>query len=343
MDRISPPAILNTLDIAVTIHHPETGAILGVNTTKEQLYGYSENELLDMTVGDYSSDESKYTHEQATELIRAAANGTPQSFEWHVKRPSGELFWAHVQLHACSLDGRECVVATSQDISTIKDKERRLRLFYRIFRHNLRNDMNVILGYSEQLEQAIEDDDLEMQIQTVNNTAKKVASLSDSVSEIEQITNRTLADRSPTRVRTVIEDIASEFRETHPDVTLATDGTDDLWVNADENLCVALRQILGNAVEHNDQKQPTLLITLSEIEEREQAQIKIADDGPGMPDIESQIFENEDELTSVSHSPGLGLWIIKFCAESLGGYVRVGDNEPRGCIIKLSLPLLSEY
>ena len=290
MHKISPPEILDTLDIAVTIHHPETGDILGVNNAKEQLYGYSEDELLDMTVGDYSADESKYTHEQATQLIRAAADGTPQSFEWHVKRPNGELFWAYVQLHACSIDGRICVVATSYDISTIKEKERRLRLFYRIFRHNLRNDMNVIMGYSEQLEQAIEDDDLEMQIRTVNNTAKKVASVSESVTEIEKITNRTLADRSPTSVMTVVEDIASEFRETHPNLTLAINGAEDLWVNADDNLRVALRRIFDNAVKHNDNNQPTLLVTVYEIEEREQAQIEIADDGPGIPDIESQIF-----------------------------------------------------
>ncbi|MEA1930653.1 MAG: PAS domain S-box protein, partial [Euryarchaeota archaeon] len=236
MDKISPPTILNTLDIAVTIHHPKTGAILGVNTAKERLYGYSEDEFLDMTVGDYSADDAKFTHEQATQLINAAASGTPQSFEWHVKRPNGKLFWAHVQLHACSIDGRECVVATSQEITTFKEKERRLRLFYRIFRHNLRNDMNIILGYSEQLEQAIEDDDLEMQIQTINNTAKKVASLSDSVTEIEQITNRTLADRSPTKVMTVIEDVASEFRESHPQITVTTSGAEDVWVNADDNL-----------------------------------------------------------------------------------------------------------
>jgi PAS domain S-box-containing protein len=343
MDSILPPAILDTLDVAVTIHHPETGAILGVNTAKEELYGYSEDELLDMTVGDYSANESKYTHEQATQLINAAANGTPQSFEWHVKKPSGELFWAHVKLHACTIDGRECVVALSQDISTIKEKERRLRLFYRIFRHNLRNDMNVILGYAEQLEQAIEDDDLKMQIQTVNNTAKKVATLSDSVTEIDQITNRTLADRSPTKVMAIVEDVASELGKTYPHITLAIDGTEDVWVNVDDNLRVALRQILKNAVEHSDQQQPTLLITIAEIEEREQAQIKIADDGPGMPEIESQIFESEDELTSVSHSSGIGLWIIKFCAESLGGYVRVEDNEPRGSVIKFTLPLLSEY
>ncbi len=340
--NISPPPILDTLDIAVTIHHPETGAILGVNTAKEQLYGYSEDELLDMTVGDYSADESRFTQEQATQLITAAASGTPQSFEWHVKRPSGKLFWAHVQLHACSIDRTECVIATSQDISTIKDKERRLRLFYRIFRHNLRNDMNIILGYSEQLEQAIQDDDLEMQIQTVNDTAKKVASLSDSVTEIGQITNRTLADRSPTRVMAVIEDVVSEIRESLPHMTLAIDGTEDVWVNADDNLRVALRQILENAVEHTDNEQPTLLITVDEIKAREQVQINIADDGPGIPEIESQIFENEGELTNVSHSSGLGLWIIKFCAESLGGYVRVVDNEPKGSIVKFTLPLLAK-
>jgi len=140
----------------------------------------------------------------------------------------------------------------------------------------------------------------------------------------------------------VIEDVVAEIRESQPHMTLAIDGAEDVWVNTDNNLRVALRQILENAVKHTDNRQPTLLLTVGRIESREQVQIKIADDGPGIPKIESQIFENEGELTNVSHSSGLGLWIIKFCAESLGGYVRVEDNDPKGSVVKFILPLLAK-
>jgi PAS domain S-box-containing protein len=341
-DRLRPPEILDILEIAVTIHHPETGAILGVNKTKEDLYGYSEDELMTMTIGDYSADDSKFTHKRGKQLIDAAADGTPQAFEWHVKRPNGELFWAHVQLRGCVIDGTHCVVATSQDISSIKEKERRLKLFYRIFRHNLRNDMNIILGYSERLAQAIEDSDLETQIQTVNDTAEKVASLSDSVKEIEQITNTTLADRSPTQVRSVVDNISALVKREYPAVTIAVEAPDDLWVNTDDNLQVALRQIVENAVEHNDRDRPTVLVTVTPATTGDKVSIEVADDGPGIPDIESIIFESEDKITSVSHNSGLGLWIIKFCAESLGGSVDVDTNEPRGSVVTLTLPLLSE-
>jgi len=45
-----------------------------------------------------------------------------------------------------------------------------------------------------------------------------------------------------------------------------------VWVNANDNLRVAPRQILETAIKHNDHKEPTVLITISEIEERKQAQ-----------------------------------------------------------------------
>lgn len=338
---ISVPEILDTLDIAVTLHHPETGAILGVNETKEELYGYSADELQEMTVEDYSADESRFSQERALQLINAAAEGTPQQFEWHVKRPDGELFWAHVQLRSCIIDTTKCVAATSQDISDIKDKDRRLRLFYRVFRHNLRNDMNIILGYSQQLSQAIEDADLEAQIDAVNKTAQKVASLSDSVKEIEDITNRSIADRSPTEVMSVVNQVTAAIQNTYPRAMITVQGSSDLYVNTNDNLYVALNHILENAVVHCDRDQPLVFVTVNVLQDSEQVNIEIADNGPGIPEIESIIFDNEDRISTIDHNSGLGLWIIKFCAESLDADIQIRENDPRGTVFEFILPKVS--
>ena len=105
------PGILNSLGIGVNVHDPETGRILGTNEVLEEMYGYTSDELREMDIGAYSADGSRYTTERAQRLIRAAADGQPQSFEWHIKRSNGEMFWAHIQLRADQIDDTECVIS----------------------------------------------------------------------------------------------------------------------------------------------------------------------------------------------------------------------------------------
>jgi len=120
-------AVFDDLKIGITVHDPETGAIVSVNSQLESLYGYSEAELQTMTVGDYSATDEGYTTERARESIRAAAAGELQSFEWLIERVDGERIWTDVRLALTTLDGREYVVAEIRDITARKQHQRALR------------------------------------------------------------------------------------------------------------------------------------------------------------------------------------------------------------------------
>ncbi len=120
--------VFDDLEIGITIHDPETGAIVGVNSRLEALYGYPEAELQTMTVGDYSATDRGYTSERARELIRAAADGEPQSFEWLIERVDGEQVWTSVRLALTALDGESYVVAEIRDITERKQREQELQI-----------------------------------------------------------------------------------------------------------------------------------------------------------------------------------------------------------------------
>lgn len=120
------PPVFDGLGVGITVHDPETGAIVAVNERLTELYGYDAAELRSMTVGDYTAPESPYSQAEATERIEAAANGERQSFDWHVERADGELLWVSVTLVRADLDGESVVVAEIRDISERKRRERRL-------------------------------------------------------------------------------------------------------------------------------------------------------------------------------------------------------------------------
>ncbi|MFW6321416.1 MAG: PAS domain S-box protein, partial [Halohasta sp.] len=116
-------AVFDDLEVGITLHDPETGEIVGVNSRLEELYGYSEAELRELTIADYSAVDAGFTQERAERLIRAAAEGEPQSFEWQIERPDGERRWVRVRLALTELDGEAHVIAEIQDISDRKQRE----------------------------------------------------------------------------------------------------------------------------------------------------------------------------------------------------------------------------
>ncbi len=61
--------IFNATNEAIFIHDSGSGAILDVNRTMLEMYGYSHEEALDLNVDDVSSRESPYTGEEAQEFI----------------------------------------------------------------------------------------------------------------------------------------------------------------------------------------------------------------------------------------------------------------------------------
>jgi len=336
--RPTLPAVFDDLDVGITLHDPETGAVLDVNEPLERLYGYSVDELRVMTVEDYTAPSTQFTQERAVEKIRAAAEGDPQVFEWHIKRSSGDLRWVRVHLSRTILDGEACVCAEIRDITGYREHERRLRLLSRIVRHNLRNEMTVLMGYAERIERAVETETLKEEIETVLNIAADVGALSESVRQVEEIVNPDTIQRTPTNLAAVVERRVEAARRDYPAADLTIEETTDTWTVADNGIDYAVEHAIENAVEHNDRATPTVTVTVESDPETDRNLIRIADNGPPIPEMERAVLDEEVETSSTYHGSGVGLWVMKWCVDSLGGELTFGENGPRGNVVTLCFP-----
>ncbi|WP_253737386.1 PAS domain-containing sensor histidine kinase [Halohasta salina] len=118
--------VFDDLEIGITLHDPETGAIVGVNSRLESLYGYTEAEIRELSVGDYSATDEGYTQADAEARIAAAAAGEPQAFEWVIERADGQRVPVRVRLARTELDGEAYVIAEIRDISDRKQRQQTL-------------------------------------------------------------------------------------------------------------------------------------------------------------------------------------------------------------------------
>jgi len=99
---------------------------------------------------------------------------------------------------------------------------------------------------------------------------------------------------------------------------------------------MALEQLLENAAAYNDADEPRVRLGVEADDGR--VTIRVADNGPGIPEEERSVVTGQEE-TPLSHSSGLGLWLVSWVAEASGGELRFEENEPRGSIVAFDLPL----
>ncbi|ALG82764.1 PAS domain-containing sensor histidine kinase [Halanaeroarchaeum sulfurireducens] len=216
----------------------------------------------------------------------------------------------------------------------LQESLQQLKVIDRVLRHNFHNAMNVILGYAENIQEtssgaAAEDaatiiEEGEQLITTVD----KQREITDLLSEPEPSETIDLGE--------VIDARVAATREQYPEAQITVESSDDRLVRATKSIDRALTELLTNAVVHSDQAEPVIEVT---VEDRDDTvAVRIADDGPGIPDMERKIVTGEAEIEPLYHSSGMGLWLVKLIVQKSGGSLAFEENEPRGSIVSIRLP-----
>ncbi|TVS10434.1 MAG: EAL domain-containing protein [Wenzhouxiangella sp.] len=110
--------------LAIMVHDVETGEVLDGNRASWETYGLDSLEALQQR--DLWAD-PPYSRSEALALIRRAAAGQVQRFEWCSINAQGQPFWELVTLMPVVLKGRLRVFSTATEITELRDAEQRLR------------------------------------------------------------------------------------------------------------------------------------------------------------------------------------------------------------------------
>ncbi|OYR56516.1 PAS domain S-box protein [Halorubrum halodurans] len=238
-----------------------------------------------------------------------------------------------------SLDGEQFAFAVYTDITDQKERERYLQVLNRVLRHNLRNDMNVVMGLASELVDRIDDEELVGHAERLRANAEDVATLSEKAKELEAVLGRGERDARPMNVVSSLREAVAEARTAHPDAEIDVDLPEALWVNGTEDVGRAFEELIGNAIEHADAETPTVSIDARRVSNgSEWAEVRIRDDGPGISDAEWEVVAGEEDISQLTHASGLGLWLTRWIADSAGGEIRREETSTTGTTVVLRLP-----
>ena len=335
--------LYHSVNDAILIQDGETGEILDVNERMCEMYGYSRDEALRLSVADLSSGDPPYTQETLVEYWEKTVEGEPQVFDWHAKDSEGDLFWVEVSMRRATIDDRTLILVIVRDITERKDYEKQiektnkeLEALNRVVRHDIRNDMNIVLGWTELLEGHVDEEGQDY-LRKVLASGQHIVELTDIARDyVETLTSEDDLTVAPTPLRSILNVELDLRRESFPNAEFVLLGeVPDVEVLANEMLGSVFRNLLNNAAQHNDKPVPAVTVSC-EVDD-EDVVVQIADNGPGIPNHQKDSIFYKGDKGIKSEGSGIGLYLVQTLVRQYNGSVTVEDNEPEGAVFTVRL------
>ncbi len=332
------------------------GAFVDANAALVSMFrAESKDDLLGRSVDELYLDSAEQT--ALAEQLRETGEVVEQELQF--RRLDGERFWGAVTAVLVEEGDEVYLDGVVHDITRRKRYRRRLEdqrdgleILNEVVRHDIRNDLQLIIGHAERLEASLDEEDVPG-LSAIIGSANNAVSLTRTARVLAETMLRTDAEPEPIALRPLLEDQVAEAASAHEAASISVEGdVPDVRVLADEMLASVFRNLLNNAVQHNDTDSPTVTVSITETADR--VRVHVADDGPGVPDDRKDTVFGKGEKGLDSNGTGIGLYLVYTLVDQYGGEVRIddrearsasgsrtqsGDADPRGAVFTVELPL----
>ncbi|OLZ39308.1 hypothetical protein A6E15_18095 [Natrinema saccharevitans] len=202
-------------------------------------------------------------------------------------------------------------------------------VLHRVLRHNLRNDISVIRGYTELMADQVDDESVG---ETVLTHIDGLIDLSQKARELEGVVTSS-SERQATEIGTLIEDIAAEITQEYPAASITVEYDNEIQGKVLQNFDRAIEELIENAVKHSGDN-TSVTVDIETVPNGIEIQIK--DNGPGLPDHEAEVLNSGVE-TPLAHGSGLGLWLAYWIVSSHDGSIDPEITE-HGTTMTVTIP-----
>ncbi|WP_416840096.1 PAS domain S-box protein [Haloferax sp. DFSO52] len=303
---------------------------------------------LDDAIGFYPPDQREKVR---TLVERCRTEGKPWEDDFRIVTTDGAERWVRTHGEPVIRDGRVVALrGTIQDVTVSRAREQKLErmnaeleALNRIIRHDIRNDMAVIVGWAELLAPHVDAEGQDI-LSRILSTGRHTIEITEVVRDLIETMSGDAVETYPLSLTDTIQRELTVHREAYPAATFETDGEiPDVAVRANPLLASVFRNAFGNAIKHNGND--TVVTVSASVEDGGDGDdfvvVRIADDGVGIPDSRKSAVFGKGEKGLESTGTGLGLYFVNKLVDSYGGTVWIEDNDPTGAVVVLELPVVT--
>ncbi|ALG82755.1 signal-transducing histidine kinase [Halanaeroarchaeum sulfurireducens] len=322
------------------------GQYLLANEATANAYGRTPEEVEGSTEADLIPDRSQ-SEEFREDDIAVIESGEPKFIpEEELTTADGEtriLETTKIPFEVAG-SGEDAVLGYARDITDLKEYERELEnqrddleVLSQVVRHDIRNDLQLVLAYTEMLKSSV-DEEGERYVEQVLEAARDAVDITTTAREVADIMLQSEVTKQPKQLRHELEEAINSVRESNHHGLITVDGPlPNVAVLADDMLESVFRNLLKNAIIHNDKE--ILEVTVGATKTEDTVVVTVADNGPGIPDDRKESIFEEGEMGLESDGTGIGLYLVDKLVDRYGGTVTVEDNDPVGAVFVVELPI----
>lgn len=321
-------------DGTTTYTNPAIQRLLGYTATERE--GTNALELL-------HPDDREAVLERFSTLIDAPER-TTERITHRLQHADGHWIW----VESIGSDQTDTAlggyVINSREVTERKQYEQRLEtqrdnltVLNEMLRHDIRNDLQIVSAYAELLAERC-DGDVEEEAATIIESAAQAVELTRTARDLAEVMLSADRELEPIDLLSVLEREVESVRSTYTDAVVTIEERPGVVsVRADDMLGSVFRNLLKNAVQHNDKPVSEVSVSLALTGER--VSVRIADNGPGIPDAQKEEVFGRGEKGLESGGTGIGLYLVARLLDIYGGDVAVRDNDPEGAVFAVELPV----
>jgi len=286
--------------------------------------------------------------EVADAVERCRRDGTPYDLLVRILSADGRERWVKTRGRRVETGESVKIRGAILDVTDRKIHEQQLAVLHRVLRHNLRNDLNVIMGSAERLAtrfDAAETDPAESDAATLADPAEVARGISEAAERLVLIAEQvrrfehvyTRADRVETvdgasilqRVSTACDGIAPpvEVRGIDGETTVLGDA---------ETIRFALEELVDHLVGNVDGTASPVSLELSAASPG-RLSLGVAVPSSAVPGMDRRAIEDGEE-TPLVHGQGVRLWLVNWLMMALGGSLSFSDDDPDTTTVSIDLP-----
>lgn len=215
--------------------------------------------------------------------------------------------------------------------------------------HELRTPLNAILGFSELLQEQIQEPRWQGYLQTITRSGHALLQIINDILDLSKIeAGKLTLHLEAVPLRLMIQELVSllqlsfEKKNLQFLVQISEDLPTALWLDP-LRVRQVLLNLLNNALKYTAQGQVCLRVTWSPLtSETGQLRLSVADTGPGIsPEFQAHLFEpfaQDPASGSISTGTGLGLPISRNLVHLMGGELLLETQQGQGSTFTVFLP-----